>query len=364
MSAPVTKIARKRLRRNFRDGIFSAFAVFLSVFMIALLLVFSQYTQVAENLEREKLPFEEFLLKTELAVNITVTLVAIVTLLTLRIHCRIKNESSLHTLALLTSLGATGWHKLKLILCEILPMYLPSVVLGVSLGLPTGISLGERFTGVVGAELFSYSADAVMLVAVAFFAVFLCASLPSIELRKRSLIATVRKHDQQASEERHGYRQSMVYKGQEIVRRLSKESADYHYASYNRIAVTFALAVLYPVIAWHLFDSIVNTDIVLDFNPFDSVYTSSAVISAVREMFVFLGIICLSLTCMGIVQAILMVRLQLEMRKKTLRVYLTLGMTRADIRRLARMEIGYVLLKSAVILLFAGLAVATCYEII
>ncbi len=364
MSTPVTKIARQRLRRDLRGGIFSALAVFLSVFMIALLLFFAQYTQVTENSEREKLPFEEFLLQTELAVNITVILVAIVTLLTLRIHCRMKNEANKQTLALLTSLGATGWHKLKLLLYEILLLYLPPVALGVALGLPTGISLGERFTGVGGAELFSYSADAVMLVAAAFFAVFMCAALPSIEFRRQSLIASVRKHDQRASEERHGYRQSMVYKSQNIISRLSKKCVDYHYASYNRIAVSFALAVLYPVIAWRLFDSIAKTDIVLDFNPFDSVHTSSAVISAAREIFVFLGTICFALTCIGIVQAVVMARIQLERREKTLRVYLTLGMTRADTRKLMRMEIRYVLLKSAVILLFVGLAIRACYEII
>ena len=189
----------------------------------------------------------------------------------------------------------------------------------------------------------------------------LCYLLPNISFKRRSVIQSVKKQNTEASELRHGYRQSYTFRSQSLLKRLAKKSIDYYGTVYNKIALSFASSIMYPLLAILLFWNIGNADIVLDTNPYDGIDTTAAVLAVVDKILVFLGLCFLVLTFVGIMQAVFMARMQIFARKESAHIYLSIGMPETDIQKMIRLEIKSVLFRSFICLIFAGVIVSALF---
>lgn len=365
--SPVTKIALRRIKKNSRRCIFLAIAVLFSMLMISFFVFFELQTFAAQSPAYKGLPFTDFLNKVKACMNVTAAVLVIITFLTVRIYCSMRSEENKGTLAVLASVGATGFQRRKLIAAEVFILYLPSTLVGVYLGMLPGVSLGNLFAG--GAEIaassyFAYALFALVLVVAGMLLISLCYLLPSVSFKRRSVIQSVKKQNAEASEQRHGYRQSSAFKSQSLLWRLAKKSIDYHSNVYGKIALSLASAALYPILAVLLFWNIGNSNVVLDKNPYDGIDTSAAVLAAVDKILVFLGLCFLVLTFVGMLQAVFMARMQYLTRQKSAHMYLSIGMPKSDIKKMIFLELRGVLVKAFIWVLFSSLVISTCFEML
>lgn len=366
MISPITKIALRRIKNSLHKNLFLMIAVLFSVMMISFFVFFELQTLITQNPAYQALPFTEFMVNVRTYMSITIVFLILITFVNIRIHCGMRSEENTQALAVLTSVGATGAQKRKLILADIMLLYLPPTVLGILIGMIPGIITGTLFQGVLNITvqaLAAYALTAIVITAFAFSLILLCNYLPSIQFRRRSVIQSVRQQNVQASEQRHGYRQSKTYRNQALFKRLAKKSIDYYAKAYHGIALAFASAALYPVLAVLLFVNIGNSDIVIDVNPYDSLDTSGAVFEVVNNMLLFLGGCFVVLTVVGMAQAIMIARMQAATRKKSAHVYLSVGMPQEDISKMIRNELLSVTLRSAVILLFEIVLANACFAL-
>ncbi len=365
--SPITKIALRRLKNNITKSIYLVIAIFLSMTIISLFVFFQLQTTTVKNPSYAGLPFGEFMGKLRLAMNITIAFLVAITFITIRIHCGMRNEDNLQTLAVLTSVGASGSQKRKLLIADILLLYLPPIILGTIIGIVPGIKIGNSFVGVsetLSTSPIQYIIVAALVIASAFFLVLLCNYLPSFRIKRRSVIQSVKKQNLKASEERHGYRESQTYRSQTLLKRLAKKSIDYYSQTYNRIAISFATAALYPILSVMLFWCIGKADVVIDNNPYDGIDTSTAVLAVIDKLLVFLGVSFLVLTCMGIMQALIMSRIQIAARRNSTRTYLSIGMPGEDINKMIHLELRSVIFKVVTILIFSIMIIGACYSAI
>ena len=346
---PITKITLRRLRKNRKKSIFLMVAVLFSMLMITFFVFFWLQTVDKSQSIYHGLPFIKFLDRFRLCLGITALLLLAVTLLTVKTHCDLRNRENEQILAVLTSVGATAHQKRRLMLIEAILLYLPPTSIGVCLGILPGIVMGNLFMGKVGMPIHSlllYPTVAVGLVTVSMLLIMLCCFLPDVHLKRHSVIRSVRKQNTEAGAQTHGYRQSKTFQSQSFTRRLAKKSTDYYAQTYRSIALSLASAAMYPVTAILLFKNTVNVDVTLDVNPYDIIDTAADVYAAVRQIFGLIGVCFIILTCVGIVQAFMMARMQYMARKQSARVYLSIGMPESDIRRMIFSEIASVLLRT------------------
>lgn len=362
---PITKIALRRIQRNWQKSILIAFAITFSMAMIAFFLFFNLQTSLIRNPELHDLPFGKFVGNVSKCMRVTVNVLLITTFLTVRLHCSMQREENAHTRAVLTSIGASGQQKRKLIRIDLLTLYIPPVILGVLLGIIPGIKLGNHFlciSDAAVADLTLYTLTATGIISAGILLILLCNFLPEISFKKRSVIGAVKKQNSAASETRHGYRQSKTFKNQSLLKRLAKKSIDYYSKTYNPIALSFASAAIYPITMLLFFYHIGNTEVVLDSNPYDGIDTASAVLEATDNILLFLGGCFLALTCIGLAQAFLMAKIQLAARKRSAQTYLSIGMPDRDVRKMIFLELRSVLLRSFGYLIFGAIIVNACFE--
>ena len=364
--SPVTKIALRRIKKNRQKSFFLAVAVLFSMLLISFFLFFELQTLMRQNSAYTGLPFAEFMDTVRTCMNITVVTLVIITFLTVRTYCSMRNAENREALAVLTSVGATNFQKRKLIATEIAILYLPPTLIGVSLGMIPGVLLGSLFAGGSGISVLSYIIYALLalgLVIAGMLLISLCYLIPNISFKRKSVIQSVKKQNSETSEQSHGYRQSNTFRSQSLLKRLAKKSIDYYGMVYNKIALSFASSVMYPLLAILLFWNIGNANVVLDTNPYDGIDTTTAVLAVVDKILVFLGLCFLVLTLVGIMQAVFMARMQFIARKESAHIYLSIGMSEPDIKKMILLEMRSVLLKSFIWVLVSGIVVSACFEV-
>lgn len=362
--SPITKITLRKIRKNSRKSIFLTVAVLFSMLMISFFIFFELQTLAAQIPAYKGLPFTEFINKVRMSMSITVVTLVVITFLTVRTYCSMRNEENKEALAVLTSVGATNFQKRKLIATEVVILYLPPTLIGVCLGMIPGVLLGNLFAGgseIATSSYFSYALFALVLVIAGMLLISLCYLIPNISFKRKSVIQSVKRQNTKAEKQRHGYRQSYTFRSQSLLKRLAKKSIDYYGTVYNKIALSFASSAMYPLLAVLLFWSIGNTEIVLDINPYDEIDTTAAVLAVVDKFLVFLGLCFSVLTFVGIIQAVFMARMQILSRKESAHIYLSIGMPETDIKKMIRLEIRSVLLRAFFYLIFAGVIVSALF---
>ncbi len=357
----IAKIAFRRLKKDRRKNIFSALAVFFSLIVISFFITFSAQISAAQSSEIASLPFEDFLEKLKLGMTVTVVLSVLITFVLLRINFTMRRNENSHTLSVLSSIGASYRQRSMLIVFDIIVLYLPLTVLGTVTGVLIGAFLGNSIPNSPPLSPADVIMTALPTVLAALLLIFLCSFLPDLKFKRRSLIQSVRKQNTEVAAVRHGYRQSETYKNQALLKRLAKKSAEYHARIYNNIAVSFSVSALYPMIAVFLFASLAGSEVIIDYNLYDGIDTASGVIHAVDSIAIFLVGCFLVLGFIGILQAVFIAKAQISERKKTALLYASVGMTKSDINKMIRIEIGSVIFKTAVLLLFLGTAASAFY---
>lgn len=364
MMQPITKIALRRIKNNLHKNLFLLLAVFFSMIMISFFVFFELQMLVVQNPAYQELPFTEFMDKVRTCMNMTIVFLILITFVTIRIHCSLKSEENTQILAVLTSIGATGTQKRKLIFIDVVLLYLPATLLGILIGIIPGIKTGNLFYGVTESTVQAYllyTLVAIVLAILSVAMILLCNFLPSIQVKRKSVIQAVRKQNVKAAEQKHSYRQSQTYRNQSLLKRLAKKSIDYYSKIYYGIALSFATAALYPVLALLLLWNIGNSEVVIDANPYDGFDTSISVLAIVDNMILFLAGCFLILTIVGLIQAIITARIQSTARKNSAYVYLSVGMVQSDVNKMIRYEFISVAFRSVIILIFGVLLVNACF---
>lgn len=365
MTSPVTRIAIRRIHHNWRRCLLLSVAVLFSTLMISFFLFFEFQLQASSYTAYAGLPFTEFLDCLIRCMNITLFFLVLITPLTVRTYCRIRDKENAVVLAVLASLGATERQKRQLSITEITVLYLPPVASGACLGGIPGITVGRLFVGTTKTDTpVPYIFLAIGMIFAGMLLITLCHWFPHLRRTKRSVIQSVKSQNLKASEQRHGYRQSHTFQNQILLKRLAKKSIDYYEKTYNGIALTLASSALYPILSILLFWHIGSVEIVLDSNPFDVIDTTAVTLKAVDNLLLFLGGCFLVLTCVGAMQVAFMARMQFTTRKKTAQIYLSIGMSELDIKKMIRLELQSVWLRSFVYLLFGSLIANACFSLL
>lgn len=362
--SPVTKIAFRRLRKNFSKNFFLEFAIFISVLMISFFIFFEVQTLITRNPAYADLPFYEFMDVVRGCMLVAIGVLVVITFIMICTYCSMKNNDNTETLAILTSVGATSSQKKKLMKVEMWMLYVIPTILGTFAGVFPGVITGNVFQGLEitsNYNYFLYTAIVCAIIIISLILIRLCYVIPNIHFKKCSVIQSVKKQNQEASETTHGYRNSETFRSQALISRLSQKSSDYYKKEYNNIALSFASSILYPVLAILLLWHISRTDIVLDINPYDMFDTSAEVWNVVMNIIMFLGGCFAILTAIGITQSVIMSKMQMAARKQTTKVYAAIGMTDKDIKKMMRQELKSVVLKSIVIVVFATLIINYCF---
>ena len=89
----------QRLKQNLRENIFFALAIFFSMAIISLLVFFELQILITKNVNFADLPLSEFVDKLRSFVRVTIVFLVVITLLTVRIHCSMKNQDNIQTLS-------------------------------------------------------------------------------------------------------------------------------------------------------------------------------------------------------------------------------------------------------------------------
>ena len=364
--SPVTKIALRRIKKNGYKSLLLIVAVLFSMLMISFFVFFELQTLVTQDPDYIYLPFADFIRKVNSCMSVAVVSLVIITAVTVRIYCSVRGDENKEVLAVLTSVGATNSQKRKITAVEITVLFLPSTVIGISLGMIPAIYLGTLFTGGATSDASSYVPHvilALILIVLGMLLISVCYILPSVSFKRRSVIQSVKRQNIEASEEKHSYRKSYTFRNQALIKRLAKKSTGYYKGVYNNISLIFASSAMYPLLAIFMFWKIGESEVVLDINPYDAIDTSAVALAAIDKVFVFLGVCFLVLTCAGIMQAVFMARMQYAKRKESARIYLAVGMPDSDIKKMIFTELRSVLLKAFICVFIAGFALKTCFDL-
>ncbi len=352
---PITKIAVRQIKNDLRKNLFLSLCILFSMAMISFFVFFGIQTSELENAKYSPLPFTSFLNKVRLCMDVTVDVLVVITFITVRTHVSMKASQNEQTLAVLTAIGAKKRHKRALMLTEIMLIYFIPILLGVIIGIFPGLIIGSLFIGSYEINIPICIVNALGISVLGAGLIVICYMIPSIRIKRGSVIQSIKKQNKKASEERHGYRNSKTFKSSTLLSRLANKSIDYYNNTYNRIALSLASSALYPMLAFIMFLHIGNAEVALGRDMEESI----AVINAVDNILIFICGCFLVLTVIGAVQAFFMVRMQMQIRKTTARIYSSIGMEEKDIDKMITLELKTVFLRALVAMIF-GILIVNC----
>lgn len=355
-----------KIKRNYKKSVLQSVAVFISIFVISFFTSFitslEEYTAANPTFGIEASGAESALTITSLerffesvinAISLMAGAVAFLSVISIYIYSRMRTEENKRFYAILSSIGATRVQTKIISVTETLILYAAPIVLGSFLGLiPSGI-----FTSaVVSIFAADYSPSSVAL-AIPFglsllgiILVLIFTYVPGIS-RKGSVIESVRAHNEREAGERHNYRKSYTFRHMPIEQRIAYKSVEYYKSSYRRITVMFISCVLYPVLAI-LFFSMISDVRVVD-------YTPTSGINAMRlfEIFIwniagFAALAFIVLSAFAILETVYMIQAHNRVRRETLKIYKSVGMTDGSIKKVLKYEYRTVFMKAAIYLVF------------
>ncbi len=331
----IRKIARERLKKDRTRSMLLSLITFFSILTMA----FFTALLLSDSIEMQSNAVSSFLGKARSAMQAAGLLLIVATLFLLRLHCNIRREENKQILAVLTSMGATAKQRFALQAWEYVFLYLPAVPTGSFFGCVAGMLAAS---GLYGAIVWPAFLTFPLLSLTGTLLTALCHFAPALHLKRRDLLGELRRQNREAA--RHGYRQSETFRQKPVLRQLARKSLDYHERHYTRLALSFCFSLLYPVIGLLLLWSLGNAQVTLGRNDGEA----SAVLSAVQGILLFLGAGFLLLSLWGLLQALLMAKLQLVRRRKTAEIYRMAGMATNEIQKLLRYELQALFLRTAV----------------
>ena len=355
-----------KMRKDFRKSLFQSFAVFVSMFAISFFVCFvlsleafrsSNPTFGIEAVGGENIltieSFSSFFKEIVSGISFIAIAIIILSFVALFIFARLRIEENKHFLATLTSIGATSGQRKIISITETLVLYGIPILLGSFLG----ILPSQLFTGMVARIFVSdYKHSPISILIPALLAivgvvlVLTFTYVPSVR-RKKSIIETVKSHNEKESGETHNYRNSYTFRHMSVEKRIAKKSVAYYSSTYRRITFMFISCVLYPVLAV-IFFVLVSETSVTDYTPNYGVDATKLVGIFAKNIAIFGVLAFLALTVFGVLQTMYIIQAHNRIRRETLATYKSIGMTNYSIKKVLKYEYTTAVFHAVIYLIF------------
>ena len=360
------RITLAKIKRSWKKSIFQSFAVFVSMLVICSFTCFILSLEgfraanptfgIEASGQESALTIESLagFFKTVISsISFISSAVAFLSVVSLYIYSRMRAEENKHFYATLSSIGATNAQKRIISVTETLILYAVPIVLGSFLGLIPSGALTAAVARIFAAD---YTHSAITPAVPVVFSlsgvilVLIFTYVPGIR-RKRSVIASVRGHNENEAEKTHNYRKSYTFRHMPIEQRIANKSVAYYSSSYRRITFMFICCVLYPVLAI-LFFSLISKANAVDYTPSYGINVTRLVEIFAWNIAIFGSVAFLILSAFGTLQTVYMIQAQNRVRKETLKIYKSIGMTEHSIKRVLIYEYRTVFFHAVIYLVF------------
>ena len=121
-------------------------------------------------------------------------------------------------------------------------------------------------------------------------------------------------------------------------------------------------AAIYPLIGGIFLYLISGIRVIADENPYDEIDTTEIVSSLVEHIMIFTLLSLLALTIIGIIQVAVMLRARTVLRRKTLQLYKSVGMSEVSVKKVIGYERQAIIFHSLLYILFAIVIVAVVFS--
>ena len=355
-----------KMVKSFKKSLFQSFAAFVSMFAISFFVCFvisleafraANPTFGIEAVGGENIltieSFSSFFEEIVSGISFIAIAIVILSFVSLFIFARLRTEENKHFFATMTSIGATSGQRKIISITETLILYGLPIIVGSFLGmLPSSI-----FTGMV-ARIFvsNYTHSPISMLLPALLAivgivlVLIFTYVPSVR-RRQSVIETVKSHNEKESGETHNYRNSYTFRHMPIEKRIAKKSVAYYSSTYRRITFMFISCVLYPVLAV-IFFVLVSETSVTDYTPNYGVDATKLVGIFAKNIAIFGVLAFLALTVFGVLQTMYIIQAHNRVRRETLAIYKSIGMTDDSIRKVLKYEYMTAVFHAVIYLIF------------
>ena len=359
-------ITLAKMRKDFRKSLFQSFEAFVSMFAISFFVCFvisleafraTNPTFGIEAVGGENIltieSFSSFFKEIVSGISFIAIAIIILSFVALFIFARLRIEENKHFFATLTSIGATSGQRKIISITETLVLYGIPILLGSFLG----ILPSQLFTGMVARIFVSdYKHSPISILIPALLAivgvvlVLTFTYVPSVR-RKKSVIETVKSHNEKESGETHNYRNSYTFRHMPVEKRIAKKSVAYYSSTYRRITFMFISCVLYPVLAV-IFFVLVSKTSVTDYTPNYGVDATKLVGIFAKNIAIFGVLAFLALTVFGVLQTVYIIQAHNRVRRETLATYKSIGMTNDSIKKVLKYEYMTAVFHAVVYLIF------------
>ncbi len=367
-------ITLAKMRKDFRKSLFQSFAAFVSMFVISFLVCFvvslevfraANHTFGIEATDGENAltidSLSSFFQKILSGISFIAIAIIILSFVSLFIFSRLRIEESKRFFATLTSIGATSSQRKIISITEALILYGIPIILGSFLGmLPS-----QLFTGMVARIFVSYYSPSPVSILIPTFLTILGVTLtliftysPNVR-RKKSIIETVKSHNEKEAGETHNYRNSYTFRHMPIEKRLAKKGVAYYSSTYRKITFMFISCVLYPFLAV-IFFMLVSDTSVTDYTPNYGVDATKLVEIFAKNIATFGVLAFLALTVFGVLQAIYIIQAHNRVRREALTTYKSIGMTDDSIKKVLKYEYMTAVFHAVVYLIFILVLTFVC----
>ena len=355
-----------KIKKDFRKSLFQSFAVFVSMFAISFFVCFvislesfrtSNPTFGIESVGGENIltieAFSSFFKEIVSGICFIAIAIIILSFVSLFIYARLRIEENKHFFATLTSIGATSGQRQLISFTETLILYGIPIILGSFLGMFPS----QLFTGMVARIFISDYTHSyipvlfpVLLAIVGMVLVIMFTYIPSIG-RRKSVIETVKAHNEKESGETHNYRNSYTFRHMPVEQRIAKKSVAYYSSTYRRITFMFISCVLYPVLAV-IFFALVSGTSVTDHAPNNGIDVAKLVGIFAKNIAIFGVLSFLALSVFGVLQTVYIIQAHNRVRRETLVTYKSIGMTDDSIKKVLKYEYGTAVFHAVICLVF------------
>lgn len=349
------RLALARIKAGRKQALLRSAAVLFSMFTVSFFVLL-----LAELLSLRpagNFPFGRFLANLTGGLQAVAIILTALAVLSLYLYSGLQKEDDQHFLATLTSIGATRAQRRGILQRTQLLLYSLPVVLGVLLALLPATLFMQALTAGMGLEAAASPVEqgALLLGLIAAGELLVLLFFHVRQPRERAgVIAEMRRHNREEAEAMHSYRQSYTFRRMPLEQRIAQKSVAYYKRPYRRISLMFASVGLYPILAVVFFMLLASERITADTNPYDGIDTSAATVAVVSSLAIFAAIAFLLLCLFGIAQAAYMVAMQNRLRRKTLAVYRSVGMTERGVRRVLTYEYRTVAFHALLYILFVA----------
>lgn len=355
-----------KIRRGAKKSIFQSVAALVSMFVISFFVCFTSSLETFKNANptfgieatdgESVLTIEslrEFFNDIISGISLISCVIIVLSLVSLFIYTRLRTEENRHFSMALASIGATSVQRRVISITETLLLYGVPVIVGSFLGLlPSSL-----FTNMV-AGIFTRDYSAPMsslliplcLSIVGILAVLVFTYTSGIR-RKKPIIEMVRSHNEKEAGETHNYRKSYIFRQMPPEQRIAKKSVDYYKSTYRRITFMFICCVLYPILAI-LFFAIVSGSSVADYTPGYGIDIVGLVDVFAKNIAIFGALAFLLLTVFGVLQTVYIIQAHNRVRRETLTLYKSMGMTDSSIKKVLKYEYSTAAFHAVIYLIF------------